>query len=474
MSHDNSASARERLQSKPGSHFVNGIHFDPRFPAVRVSRATSSARRLWPSLVPLFFVPAVARGQAVFAPLAPPPTTEHAATSFFSTNGVTAESILTAAAPDPESRNPLRWGPVAAHPRLDYQFIYATGIRQATASNPSNTVTTLQHLIGPGVGLQLGKHWHVDAGVGLNEYSDAALDDSFSYHVGINGAIPADDWTFGVSADFGASDTTQTETAQQTKVESYNAGLTAVYGARKRTNYEFTMGQSISLSENFNNTYSWNLMSWINRVLTTKTSAGLGVGGGYTIVEAGNNSVSQFGTDSANEQVQARVVWMPRSKLSLSVSGGAYIQQFLLESSGTNTARVESSMTPVFSARAGYSPFQSTSFSLSASRTVGSAIASDQFTESTSVAFGIRQRLLGRLTLSVTPTYNLIQYHSSTDPRSSANREDEILGINVALSTVVFKKVNLMTFFNYSDNRSDDQFFAYETRQFGFQLGYRF
>src|SRR4029450_5362120 len=78
------------------------------------------------SMLALLSSPAGVRGQAVLAPLTPPVTPQSTAT-FLSTNGVTAESILSAAAPDEESRNPLRWGPFAAHPHIDYQFISADG-----------------------------------------------------------------------------------------------------------------------------------------------------------------------------------------------------------------------------------------------------------------------------------------------------------------------------------------------------------
>src|SRR5262245_41177231 len=120
---------------------------------------TARARHTWmdgrgtglaSSVAALLLAPASAMAQAVFVPLTPPPS-DQSATTFFSTNGLTAESILSAAAPpDPESGNQLRWGPVSAHPRLDYQFISADGIRQGDRS-----VSTLQHIISPGGNVQL-------------------------------------------------------------------------------------------------------------------------------------------------------------------------------------------------------------------------------------------------------------------------------------------------------------------------------
>jgi hypothetical protein len=425
---------------------------------------TAGTMRPWAvtSVLACALAPAVTRGQSPFVPLTPPPS-EQSAQTFFSTNGMTAESVQAAAAPDPESRNPLRWGPFSARPRIDYQYINASGIRQGDA-----TVSTIQHVINPAVGLQLGRQWHMDAGVSMGYYSDKALNDTFGYNVGLNGSLPREEWNFGVSAGFGASESSQVETAQQTSTQNYNLGFTAVYGAQRRLYYDFGLNQGISLSSGFNDSYSWTTMNWANYVATTKTTLGLGLGGGYTILEAGEDSFSTTGTDSANEQVQGRVVWRPVDKLSVSLSGGAQIQQFLAESGVLN------SVSPIYSLSAGYTPVDGTSFTLSGSRTVSTGLTSDEYTESTSLSLGFSQRLLGRLTLGITPSYGLTDYRSNTDPTADASRSDEVYSINVSLSTTLLKKLSVSTFFSYSDNQSDVDYYAYDTRQFGFQVGYRY
>lgn len=436
----------------------------PSFSPVPPLKLTGGAFAPWAvsSILACFLAPLLARAQSPFVPVTPPPSAQSAQT-FLSTNGLTAESVLSAAAPDDESRNPLRWGPFAAHPRVDYQYINASGIRQGDA-----TVSTIQHVINPGVSLQMGKQWHLDAGVAMGYYSDRALSDTFGYNVGISGGIPRDEWTYGVSAGFGASEGSQVETAQQTSQQSYSLGLTAVYGAQRRLSYDFGVNQNISLSSGFNDSYTWSTMNWANYVATQRTTVGLGLGGGYTILEAGEDSFSTTGTDSANEQIQGRIVWRPLDKLSVSLTGGAQIQQYFAE------AGVENSVSPIYSISAGYTPVDGTSFSLSASRSVGSSIASDQHTETTTASFSFSQRLLKRLTLSVTPTYGLTDFRSNTDPTGDASRTDEVLSISVSLSTTLFKKVNVSTFFSYSDNQSDLDYYAYDTRQFGLQLGYRY
>lgn len=410
----------------------------------------------------------VANAQAVFTPIAKPVTDRSAAT-FFSTNGLAAQSALNASEPDPERDNPLRWGPVAAHPRIDYQYINASGIRQGVKTNGlPRTISTIQHVINPGVNLQVGRHWNVDAGISMNYYTDKAMQDSLGYNVGINGSIPREDWVFGASAGFNSSETSQIETAEQTKQDDFGLGLSGVYGGQRRMTLELGINQDISLSDGFNDSYSWTTMNWLNYVVTPTTTAGLGVGGGYTMLSAGDQSFATSGTDSVNEQLQGRIVWRPADKLSVSLSGGAQFQQFLTDD-GT-----ESVVNPIGSISAGYSPVDGTSFSLSGSRTVGTSITSDEYTETVSLSFGFQQRLLKRLFLRITPSYDFTEYRSNTDPTGPSNRSDEILSVHVSLSTVLFKKVNVSTFYTFTDNQSDDEFYAYESGQFGFQVGYRF
>ncbi len=421
-----------------------------------------------------------ASGQEVFAPLVPRQS-EQAAANFFSTNGATAESILSAAAPDPNSQHPLKWGPFVAHPRINYQFMRASGVRQGT-----NTYTTLQHLINPGLGLQMGRQWHLDGGVSYGNYSQRALSDTFGYNVGVNGAVPHGDWTFGVGAGASASEVSQTETAIQTKQQNYNLGLTGVYRGYGRTTLELGLNQNIGLSSGFNDSYGWSTMNWLNYAVTPKTSVGFGLGAGFTKIDAGTLTLTNYairvpiddpsanvyrsdlGTDSVNEQVQGRLVWNPLPKLSFSFAGGVQIQQFLLDQGARSTAN------PIFSISSGWSPVEGTSFSLTGSRTIGNSIASDEYTTATSLAFGFSQRLLRRLTLGITPTLDMTEYQSSSDPGAAPSRKDDVFSVNVSLSTVLLRKVSVSAFFRYMDNSSDLAAYGYESRQVGFQLGYQF
>jgi hypothetical protein len=195
---------------------------------------------------------------------------------------------------------------------------------------------------------------------------------------------------------------------------------------------------------------------------------GLGVGGGYDVLESGSQSVTNTGTDSSFEQIQGRVSWRPARKLSVSASGGVQIQQFLIDDGGKTVVN------PIYSLSAGWSPTETTGISVGASRVVGNSILSDQYTDATSVGVEFSQRLFRRLRLSISPTLNLTRYHSNTDPTGRADRTDDIRAIHASLSTVLLRRVHTTIFFSFTDNDSDDPDYAFETRQYGFQLSYRF
>jgi hypothetical protein len=403
-------------------------------------------------------------GQEVFVPLLPPPTPPEESTRFFKTNGLAGGAILAAVAPPSTvGINPLQIGPFSPRFHLDYQFINATGIRQATG-----TVSTIQHSINPGVIMQLSRLWKMEAGAALDYFSDQALNDTVGFNVGLRGAITRDEWIYGLTADVAATEGTQIETARQTKQNTYAAGLLAVRALRPRTSLELGLNQAITISSDLNNLFTWSTLNWLNYLLGAKTTVGVGAGGGYNMLNPGSDSTSSTGTDSAFEQIQGRILWRPAERVSVNANGGLQIQHFLGEEGG------DTAVNPTFLLSAGWSPFAGTTLSLSGGRTVGNSITTDSYTLNTAVAFGISQTLYRTFTLSVGPSYGQTDYKSNTDPSAEANRSDETLAFNASLSVLLFKKLSMAAFFQYSDHDSNDPFFTYESRQVGFQVGYRF
>jgi hypothetical protein len=206
----------------------------------------------------------------------------------------------------------------------------------------------------------------------------------------------------------------------------------------------------------------------MNYHATTKTTLGIGIGAGYNLIDPGD--------DSFYEQFNGRIVWRPGPKVSVQLTAGLQVQHFIVRSVETNSFEpvddVETGVYPIFGTSVAYQIFEPTSISLSASRSLGNSVVSDQFTETTSVGFGLRQKFLKHFTLDVRPGYSLVTYSSTAG--QNENREDEQYSVYVGISTVLFKKLNASVFYQFNDNLSTTDEFAFTSTQVGLQLNYRY
>src|SRR5215468_8336505 len=87
---------------------------------------------------------------------------------------------------------PLEVGPIRLHPHLGYQLLYGDGILRG----PGEPAKTALHTLLPGLYLELGPHWDLDASAGINRYSNAGFHDNTSYHLGLRGLVPLEDWSW--------------------------------------------------------------------------------------------------------------------------------------------------------------------------------------------------------------------------------------------------------------------------------------
>jgi hypothetical protein len=204
-------------------------------------------------------------------------------------------------------------------------------------------------------------------------------------------------------------------------------------------------------------------MNWVNYHWSEDSLVGLGAGGGYT--------KQDFGSDMTYEQLQARFGWNPGSKLNFSVNGGLEFRQFV-------DSGFDDQVNPLFGASIGYRPWEATTFSLSANRSVGSSLLQAQSTENTGLSAGVRQRFLGVLHLDLFAGFQQVDYQGFVDgdPATVAqtDRSDDILSFSANLGSRIFKKGDISIFFQRSENKSSDEGFTYDSNQYGFQIAYHF
>jgi hypothetical protein len=399
------------------------------------------------------------------SPTSPEALTSSRPASFYASSGATANSALVhdqAAAfwgADPIEAfisNPLQWGPFQLRPFGSYRFTYGNGLNVT----PGNQVKTALHEISPGAVLQ-SRHLSFRYAPSLKYYSSDAFEDSVDHAASANANFGAGDWFFTLSHAFSKTRSPLIETGAQTPQESHNTTLSAHFQHSEKTSFDFSLSQSLQEAQALNSSKSWSSMNWANYHWTDKTLVGVGAGGGYT--------KQDFGADMTHEQLQARLGWTPGTKLSVNLNGGLEFRQFV-------DSAFDDQVNPLFGASISYTPWEATTFSLSANKSVGSSVLEAQTTETTSVSAGFRQRFLGVLNLDLFGGFNQQDYQgfATTGSTLETDRSDDILSFSASLGCEVFKRGDISVFYQHSKNDSSAGGYTYDSDQYGFQLAYHF
>lgn len=395
--------------------------------------------------------------------LAPRTSTVPAPPSFYASHGQSYTRVLANLASDsffspiPVAQlfsNPLQWGPFHLYPRANYSLTYATGLNR-TPGRPEETV---HHTISPGITWQ-AKRVTIDYSPSLVYYTKGSFQDSVNHSASASSAFGYGDWNFSLSHQYSKGSSVLAETATQTAHESHSSALAANYRYSDKTSFSFSLSQSIQETSEFNSSQTWSTMEWINYQLTSKTSIGAGIGGGYTIQE--------LGSDMTYQQVQGRVGWSPGPKLNVDLNGGIDIRQFVSPSGRGQQ------LNPTFGVAGSYQVFDTTSVRLSANRAVTPSLFSGQISHTTSISAAVNQRLFGRLALGVTADYRLSN-NESTEELGTVSRSDTTKSVAAVLSTRFLKKGSVSAAYSHSVHDSNEEGFSYDSDQYTLSLGYRF
>lgn len=350
--------------------------------------------------------------------------------------------------------NPLQWGPFRVSPHPSYRFTYGNGVSRS----PGNQQNTVLQQVSPGVSLA-SEHLVLDYTPSLYYYSNPAFEDSLTHSASVASRFGYGDWSFSISYDFFDGSTAVIETAQPTERQSHSTSLAALWFVSDRTSIDFSVGQSIELSESFNNSREWYTMEWLNYLIGANTSIGVGVGGGYSQMD--------LGFDMTYETLLGRLAWSPTDKISFSFTAGGELRQFL------DFPNSDSHFNPTFSAALSYKPWKPTTFSLSANRALESSIYSLSVIETQGITAHFQQRLLERFSLGLSGGIRSTDY-GAVILVERFQRSDSYTFFSASLGTRIFANGSASIFFQQSDNSSNLAGFDYDTTQYGFQLAYRF
>jgi hypothetical protein len=355
----------------------------------------------------------------------------------------------------------FKWGPVDAHPHLDYQFSYGNGIQSAPGQQQSSIVQTLS----PGILLTLGKYWFLDYTPTLTYYSNSQLQDNVGHTVSLSGRTFYEDWAFSLSQLYSEISTPLVETGAQTDSESYLTALTASYRFNSSMSMDLAVNQSFTFynqsaggAQQLQSTREWSTLDYFNYQLYTRITFGVGVGVTYDNVSGGPNEIS--------EQAQFRVTYVATDKSTLNVHAGVQDQQYF---SGGQAPL----FSPVFGAAISYKAATYTTITLDGERTVSPAAFQSQVTTTTGVTLGVTQRFFKRFNFTATGGYTSSSY-GTTVAGLVVNRNDDYYSLNTRLTWAFWQRATASVFYQYSMDSSSQSQFAFTSQQGGFELGYRF
>jgi hypothetical protein len=355
--------------------------------------------------------------------------------------------------------DPLQWGPFRLFPSINYGVSYSEGMRNFGGGGAgTGDEIIVRHTVTPALVLQ-SQHVTLSYSPSLTYYSKGPYGDTVNQAASIRTAFGYGDWSFSLSHAYSSGSQVLAETARDTETTSHSSGASASYRVSPRSSLDFSLSRSQSDSAEFNSSTTYSTMNWYNYQITDITRLGIGGGAGFTEAERGS--------DMTYQQLQGRVMWNPRPKISATVNGGVEFRQFVADTGASDR------LNPIMGASASYRPFEQTSIRLSADRSVSASLFADQITENTSVSLGVGQRFLERFQANASASVRQSDYQSSSR-LLEVDRSDTIWTYTGSLGTSVFRKGSVSAFYTYSSNNSSAPGFAYGGYTIGANFGYRF
>jgi hypothetical protein len=283
--------------------------------------------------------------------------------------------------------------------------------------------------------------------------------DGVDQSVILRGGTTFHDWVLGLSQIYTYSSSPTVETGTQVNEEDYLTAITAGRQLNDVVSLSLAANQNFEVAQGYQGSREWSSINWVNFKVWEHLNFGLGAGGGYDNVETG--------PDQIFEQAQGRFNWRVTDRLSISANGGLEDRQY-------RTANASSLIDPIYGTSIQYQPFGHTTLALTVNSSVSQAFLVAEETETTSYNAVLTQRLLGKMTLTVSGGYSITKYVATGAAEAGFSRKDDYDTFNARLSWPLFKRGTAGVFYQNTFNQSTAEGFSYGSTQFGCDIGYRY
>ena len=176
-------------------------------------------------------------------------------------------------------------------------------------------------------------------------YSNTNFGTEVNHSITLTGQTIYDDWIFGFLQSVLLTSSPLIQFGGQTEQHYYNTSVTGHHEDNQYFSEDLSVNQNIQNfpGGDFEDTYSWSTLNWLNYQPQSHFNIGLGPGLGY------NHAV--FGPDSVFVQLQGRVTWRLTDILSVEASGG-FVDTLFLGSQGNGNL-----FSPIYSGSLQLVPF---------------------------------------------------------------------------------------------------------------------
>jgi len=359
-----------------------------------------------------------------------------------------------ASLPPTPAETPFKFGSFVLHPSLSYSYMNQEGLPSADGRRIASEV----HTVSASLSADLGQHWSLNYSPTWVTYTARAMSDSFDQSASLSGATTVRDLGIHFTESYSNSKPTLIETGRQTQQESWGTSLSASYSFSPKVQFQASGNMNERNTDIATNTRAWSSSASLNLVFTPRISLNLGSTFGYTeIVDA---------PDTYNDGYNAQVSWRPADKLSFSLSTGRQYTH-------SNSSAGLDLSSPLLNFSLGYQPFETTSISLAAGRTVSPSYFKSQVTEGLQRSISLNQRLFGRFYFNASYGKSDTDY-LATDTLATAGRKDSVKSYSAGLSTHLFGRLGVSASFSKTQNGSNDSGFSFSSKQYGLRLSYSF
>ena len=198
---------------------------------------------------------------------------------------------------------------------------------------------------------------------------------------------------------------------------------------------------------------------YINYKWTPKVVVGIGGTGGVMEVEDGN-------PDQPFAQVNVRLSYEATGKLNFYASVGVEFREFDSDRSERTT--------PVFEVGAIYHPFDGTTITLAADRTMlASGFSPDQDFAATDVVLRIQQRLLRRFYLGFSAGYENADYFATVNGVHTS-RDDNYYFVEPSVDVLINRFFSVGAYYLHREDSSSEDFHSFYDNQVGVRATVRF